>query len=82
MRKIDKNKIKKIINCLRKHPEGTYVSEIARESGLSKSTVSFILSRFISEYIEIVKIGKKNLFKIIRVASSFHCFSGHVRIFK
>jgi len=67
MRMVDKNKIKKIMGCLRKHPEGTYVSEIARETGLSKSTVSFILSRFISEHIEIVKIGKKDLFKIIKL---------------
>ena len=65
MRKIDKNKINKIINRLKKHPEGTYVSEIARESGLSKSTVSFILSNFLSEYIEVIKTGKKDLFKII-----------------
>lgn len=67
MRTIDKSKIKKIIDCLRKHPEGTYVSEIARESKLSKSTVSFILSRFLSEHIEVIKAGKKNLFKIIRL---------------
>lgn len=67
MRKIDKSKIKKIINRLKKHPEGTYVSEIARESGLSKSTVSFILSNFLSYYIEVIKAGKKDLFKIIRL---------------
>lgn len=63
MRPLDTKKIEKIIQTLRKHPEGAYISEIAREAGLPKSTVSFLLSKHMSKYIREVKVGKENLFK-------------------
>jgi len=63
-RKIDKNKIQKIISCLKNHPEGTYVSEISRESGLPKSTVSYLLTKHLSEKTSEIKVGKGGLFKI------------------
>ena len=45
MKKPDENKIQTILNCIRRHPEGTYVSEIARETKLAKSTVSYLLAK-------------------------------------
>jgi len=65
MRISDKSKIQKIVKSLKKHPEGTYLSEIAREAKLAKSTVNFLLAKHFSKKIEIVKRGKK--FKIIKL---------------
>ncbi len=66
-RHVDKNKINKILTFLRKHPEGTYVSEIARKIKLPKSTVSFMLNTYLKDKIEEVIVGRKGLFKIIRL---------------
>jgi len=67
MRIIDETKIQKIISILKKHQEGTYVSEIARESGLAKSTVSYLLSKHMPDKILQIKTGKGGLFKIIKL---------------
>ena len=66
MRNPDENKIQAILNCIRRHPEGTYVSEIARETGLSKSTVSYLLAKHLSDKIIEIKTGKGGLFKIFK----------------
>jgi len=66
---IDQEKIKKILDCLKKHPEGTYVSQIARETKLPKTTVSYLLNKHLANKIEEVIVGKKELFKIIRLKS-------------
>jgi DNA-binding transcriptional ArsR family regulator len=63
-KKIDENKIQAILNSLKKHPEGTYVSEISRETGLSKSTVSYLLTKHLSDKTKEIKSGKGGLFKI------------------
>ncbi|MDI6825853.1 MAG: helix-turn-helix domain-containing protein [Candidatus Aenigmarchaeota archaeon] len=64
VRKINENKIQTILNCLKKHTEGTYVSEISRETGLSKSTVSYLLAKHLSDKTKEIKSGKGGLFKI------------------
>jgi len=64
VRKIDENKIQSIVSCMKKHPEGTYVSEIARETKLSKSTVSYLLAKHLSDKTKEIKSGKGGLFKI------------------
>ena len=69
VRPLDKDKIQKILNCLKNHPEGTYVSEIARKTKLSKSTVSFLVNTHLADKIEEVIVGKKELFKIIKLKS-------------
>jgi len=67
VRTTDSSKIDKVLVFLKKHPEGTYVSEIARETKLAKSTVSYILTKHLAKKIEEVIVGKKELFKIIRL---------------
>ncbi len=57
----------KIIKELKKHPEGTFVSEIARDLGLSKSTISYILNTRLKEKIHEVKASKGRLFRVIRL---------------
>lgn len=67
VRTTDSGKIEKILNCLKNHPQGTYVSEIARDTKLSKSTVSFLINTHLKDKTEKIIAGKKGLFKIIRL---------------
>jgi len=67
VRKIDENKIQTILNCLKNHPEGTYVSEISRETKLSKSTVSYLLAKHLFDKTIEIKSGKGGLFKIFKL---------------
>lgn len=67
MRTPDEGKLEKIRKCMRSHPEGTYVSEIARETGLTKSTVSWLVSQRMKSEVQVVKLGKGGLFKIMRL---------------
>jgi len=67
VRKVDEAKIQKILDNLKKHPEGTYVSEIARETGLPKSTVSYMLAKHLSDRTEEIISGRKGLFKIFKL---------------
>jgi len=60
---------KNIINNLKKHSQGTYISEIARNLGLQKSTVSYIINTRIKDRVEDVIKGPKGLFKIIKLKS-------------
>ena len=64
VRKVDENKLQSIINCMKKHPEGSYVSEIARETKLSKSTVSYLIAKHLTKQTEQIITGKRGLFKI------------------
>ena len=64
---VDETKIQRLINTIKKHPEGTYVSEIARETKLSKSTVSYLISKHLEDKIEEVKVGKRGLFRIFKL---------------
>lgn len=66
-RKANKELENKIINSLRKHTEGTYVSEIARELKISKSSISYIINTRLKSKIQEIKIGQKGLFRIIKL---------------
>lgn len=66
-RTLDKTKVKKIINSLKRHPQGTYLSQIARETGLSKSTVNYILTKHLSDKLDEIITGDGGLFKIIKL---------------
>lgn len=66
-RKPDKDLDDKIINSIKKHPEGTYVSEIARELKLQKSTISYVINTRMKNRIQVIKVGEKGLFRIIKL---------------
>ncbi|MDD5181666.1 MAG: winged helix-turn-helix transcriptional regulator [Candidatus Nanoarchaeia archaeon] len=62
----DTQKIKKILETLKKNPNGIWVRELARKSDLDKSTVS----RYITEYLnkeveEIYDVG--GLIKLVKL---------------
>jgi DNA-binding NarL/FixJ family response regulator len=57
----------KIISVLKNHPEGTYVSEIARELKLSKSTVSYVINTRLKNKIKDVKVIKGGMFRLLRL---------------
>jgi len=67
VRKQNKELTNKIVKNLRKHSEGTYISEIARELDLPKSTVSYIINTRLKEKIIDVKVGRGSLFRIIKL---------------
>jgi predicted transcriptional regulator len=48
----DIEKIKLIRKVLRKNPQGLWVREIARKTGLDKSTVSIYLAKYMENEIE------------------------------
>ncbi len=63
----DKEKIRKIKEVLRKNPRGLWVREIARKTGLDKSTVSIYLSKYIKDKVEVISIsGLVKIFKLKR----------------
>lgn len=64
-KQIDKLKIQKIENTLKQHPNGLWVREIARKSGLDKSTVSIYLSKHMKNEVESFSIS--NLVKIYKL---------------
>jgi len=66
-RKADKGLDDKIINSLKRHPEGTYISEIARELELQKSTIAYVINTRLKNRIQDIKIGQNGLFKIIKL---------------
>ena len=82
MRTSDKAKIEKILKSLRKHPEGTYLSEIARETKLAKSTVSYLLTKHFSKKTVLVKKSKAfKLFKL-KTKTSIYAVSLPLAIYK
>lgn len=60
-------KIKLIRNVLRKNPEGLWIREIARKTGLDKSTVSRYLTEFMKDEIEEVYSVSGKLIKIVKL---------------
>ena len=67
VRGIDKNKINKIKEILNMNPEGLWVREVARKSGLDKSTVSIYLSKHMKNEVESLSIS--GLVKIYKLRS-------------
>lgn len=66
-RKMDSSKISKIRKVLRENPNGLWVREIARKTGLDKSTVSIYLTKHMQNEIEDVFPVKGQLIKIVRL---------------
>ena len=63
----DKIKIGKIRKILEKNPQGLWVREIARKTGLDKSTVSIYLSKYMRNDVDIVSIsGLVKIYKLKR----------------
>jgi len=63
----DKEKIRGIKEILRKNPQGLWVREIARKSGLDKSTVSIYLSKYMKNEVEVLSIsGLVKIYKLKR----------------
>ncbi|MAG52541.1 MAG: hypothetical protein CMH62_01105 [Nanoarchaeota archaeon] len=67
VRKVDQTKINKILEALKKHPEGTYVSQISRETNLAKTTVSYLINTKLKDKIQEIILGEKGLFKILKL---------------
>ncbi|RLI96317.1 MAG: hypothetical protein DRP00_05460 [Candidatus Aenigmatarchaeota archaeon] len=65
-RKPDPEKIHKIIRALADNPQGLWVREIARVTGLDKSTVSIYLSRHLKDQIE-QSFSVGGLVKVVRL---------------
>ena len=63
----DLAKIQKIRSVLRENPQGLWVREISRKTGLDKSTVSIYLSKHVQNEIEEVFPIKGSLIKIVRL---------------
>lgn len=63
----DLEKLKRIKKVLSKNPEGIWIREIARKTGLDKSTVSLYLSKYIKNEIENVFISRTKWVKIVRL---------------
>jgi DNA invertase Pin-like site-specific DNA recombinase len=64
----DVTKIDKIKEILAKNPQGLWVREIARKTGLDKSTVSIYLTKYMSNEVEetFPKI-KGKLIKVVKL---------------
>ncbi len=51
----DPRKIEKIVEVLRKHPDGLWMMEIARLTGIPKSTVHRYIQSYLSDVVEEVR---------------------------
>lgn len=63
----DKKKIAKIRATLKRNPQGIWIREIARQSGLDKSLVSRYLTEFMQDEIEDVITVTGGLVKFVRL---------------
>ena len=64
----DLNKIKKIKQVLLKNPQGLWVREIARKTGLDKSTVSTYLAKYLTKDVEDAHPRVKgDMIKVVRL---------------
>jgi len=58
------DKIKKILRVLRGHPEGLWIRELARKSGLDKSTVSRYAEKGLSGKVEWRWLGRNKVLRL------------------
>ncbi len=65
VRNVDENKAYKIREVLKNSPNGLWVREIARKTGLDKSTVSIYLSKHMKNEVKSFSIS--NLVKIYKL---------------
>jgi len=64
----DKKKIEKIRKILGENPQGLWVRELARKTGLDKSTVSIYLSKHIKREVDVISIsGLVKIYKLKNV---------------
>jgi predicted transcriptional regulator len=64
-RGFDNEKVRKIKRVLVENPQGLWVREIARKSGLDKSTVSIYLSKYMKDDVSVISIsGLVKLYKL------------------
>ena len=63
----DINKIKRLTETLKKYPNGLWIRELSRKSGVDKSAVSRYISTYMKEKVEIEDIG--NLIKIVKLTT-------------
>lgn len=63
----DPNKMKKIIEALKKNPQGLWHREIARQSGLSKSTVHRYVTEYMEDQVEEIVTVKGGLVKFVKL---------------
>jgi len=63
----DKNKVKKILEVLKRNPQGLWIREIARQAKLSKTTVHRYLREFMDDSIEEVVTVKGGLVKFVKL---------------
>jgi len=64
MRKIDSEKIKRIEKILNQNPDGLWIREIARKTGLDKSTISIYLNKHMKAKIIVRKFGGLKLIRL------------------
>jgi len=63
----DENKIKKIIEVLKKNPQGLWIREIARQARLSKTTTHRYITEFMEDLVEVVVVVKGGLVKFVKL---------------
>ena len=57
-------KLKKIKAILKKHPEGLWVRELSRKSGIDKSAISRYVNKDLDKEIETKKLGVIKIIKL------------------
>lgn len=57
-RAVDAKRLKALTGLLKAHPEGLWVRELARQTGLSKSSVSRYLGRDLRSEVETSYLGR------------------------
>jgi len=64
----DEKKIQRIREVLQKNTQGLWVREIARKTGLDKSTISIYISRYMKEEVEdMLPSNVRNLIRLVKV---------------
>ncbi len=63
----DERKIKRILEVLRENPEGLWIRELARRSGLSKTTVHRYVTEFLGGHVEEALRVKESLLRVVRL---------------
>lgn len=63
----DPLKLEKIKSTLKRFPEGIWLRELARKTGISKSTVHLYVNRYLVHEVEDVVNVKGNLIRFVRL---------------
>lgn len=63
----DLQKLEKIKNILRANPEGIWIREIARKTGISKSTVHIYVNKYLADELEDMIKVKGDLIRLVRL---------------